>query len=58
MARKRTPIVDYAQEVIREAHASAKMEKGLRKYAHPAQGGYMMTVGDLQAYFKSKEKRK
>lgn len=55
---KRTPVVDYARKVLGTARKEMKMEKELRSFGKPVKGGFVMTTGDLQRYFRSKLKKK
>jgi len=55
---KKTPSEIYLKKQIITAEKTAKMEKELSSFGRPVPAGYMMTVGDMQNYFRSVAKRK
>lgn len=55
MKRPRVPINDAAADVLKEARSSARMEKELRASGTPVKGGYVLTGGQLQEYFRKKK---
>ena len=53
----RNPAIDYLTEKYQELQKREKMERELQKYATKIPGGYVMTIGQLQQFFKSLQKK-
>lgn len=56
--KKKTPFEDFVKEEEEKAIKTIKMEDDLRQHGREVKGGYMMTVGDLQDYFRDVDKKK
>jgi hypothetical protein len=55
---QKTYFEQFVEKEKKRAVKTAKMEADLRQHGREVKGGYMMTVGGLQAYFRDVDKRR
>ena len=58
MKCKRNPAVEEITKRYEERIKALRMEKELRKYGTKIPGGYIMTIGQLQEFFRKTSKRR
>jgi len=57
MGHKNNPAIEEISKRYREKVKEIKMENELRKYGTKIPGGYVMTIGQLQEYFRKISER-